>query len=176
MSVPLNQTGFVGCAEATLVNPNVVSWLIAVPPRNAADDNRSAVGPVPITVWPKNVAVYVPSPLGITVIWKGGGGIIVPAGVNVTARCSADRAVVGSLPIIGGPACVKTGAEEKALVESKGGEVVGLAVVIYQPTPTTMNFDPLPFYYLAKLEANYYKDAKSCDLCKRGVPVAKVGI
>jgi len=67
-------------------------------------------------------------------------------------------------------------ADLKALVESHGGEVVGLAVVIYQPTPSTMNFDPLPFYYLAKLEANYYKDAKSCDLCKRGVPVAKVGI
>ena len=68
VSAPLNQTGFVGCAEATLVKPNVVSWLIAVPPRNAADDNRSALGPVPITVWPKKVAVYVPSPLGITVI------------------------------------------------------------------------------------------------------------
>src|SRR5271163_927380 len=67
-------------------------------------------------------------------------------------------------------------AELKKLVESKGGEVVGLAVVIYQPNPTTPSFDPLPFYYLAKLDAAYYKDAASCDLCKRGVPVDKVEI
>ncbi|HTB16245.1 MAG TPA: phosphoribosyltransferase family protein [Bryobacteraceae bacterium] len=65
-------------------------------------------------------------------------------------------------------------AELKNLVESKGGEVVGLAVMIYQPNPKTITFDPLPFYYLAKLDATYYKDAASCDLCKRGVPVDKV--
>jgi orotate phosphoribosyltransferase len=65
-------------------------------------------------------------------------------------------------------------AELKKLVESNGGEVVGLAVVIYQPNPTTLSFDPLPFYYLAKLDATYYKDASSCDLCKKGVPVDKV--
>jgi orotate phosphoribosyltransferase len=64
--------------------------------------------------------------------------------------------------------------ELKKLVESKGGEVVGLAVVIYQPTPTTPVFDPLPFYYLAKLDGRYYKDAASCDLCRRGVPVDRV--
>src|SRR5437899_6935 len=65
-------------------------------------------------------------------------------------------------------------AELKKLVEARGGEVVGLAVVIYQPNPATITFDPLPFYYLAKLDAAYYKDAASCDLCKRGVPVDKV--
>jgi orotate phosphoribosyltransferase len=67
-------------------------------------------------------------------------------------------------------------AELKKLVEDRGGEVVGLAVVIYQPTPSTVNFDPLPFYYLARLEAHYYKDAASCELCKRGVPVDKVWV
>ena len=67
-------------------------------------------------------------------------------------------------------------AELKKLVESNGGEVVGLAVVIYQPNPTTLSFDPLPFYHLAQLDATYYKDAASCDLCKRGVPVDKVWI
>lgn len=67
-------------------------------------------------------------------------------------------------------------AELKKLVEDNGGEVVGLAVVIYQPNPTTLTFDPLPFYYLAKLDAAYYKDAASCDLCKRGVPVDKVWV
>ena len=67
-------------------------------------------------------------------------------------------------------------AELKKLVEDSGGEVVGLAVVIYQPNPTTPSFDPLPFYYLAELDATYYKDAASCDLCKRGVPVDKVWV
>ncbi|HSM80010.1 MAG TPA: phosphoribosyltransferase family protein [Bryobacteraceae bacterium] len=66
--------------------------------------------------------------------------------------------------------------ELKALVESKGAEVVGLAVLIYQQTPQTIHFDPLPFYYLTKLDAVYYKDAGSCDLCARGVPVEKVWI
>jgi orotate phosphoribosyltransferase len=66
--------------------------------------------------------------------------------------------------------------ELKRLVESTGAEVVGLAVIIYQPTPKTPDFSPLPFYYLAKLDATYYKDAGSCDLCKRGVPAEKVWI
>jgi len=65
-------------------------------------------------------------------------------------------------------------AELKKLVEANGGEVVGLAVVIYQPNPTTPSFDPLPFHYLAKLSASYYQDSGSCDLCKKGVPVDKV--
>ncbi len=67
-------------------------------------------------------------------------------------------------------------AELKKLVENSGGEVVGLAVVIFQPNPTTPSFDPLPFYYLAELDATYYKDAASCDLCKRGVPVDRVRV
>ena len=66
--------------------------------------------------------------------------------------------------------------ELKKLVESKGGEVVGLAVVIYQPNPQTVDFSPLPFYYLAKLDAMYYKDAASCEMCKHGTPVEKVWI
>jgi orotate phosphoribosyltransferase len=65
-------------------------------------------------------------------------------------------------------------AELKQLVESKGGEVVGIAVLIYQPNPMVLKFDPVPFYYLAELDAAYYKDAASCDLCMRGVPVDKV--
>jgi orotate phosphoribosyltransferase len=67
-------------------------------------------------------------------------------------------------------------AELKKLVEASGGEVVGLAVLIYQPTPATPSFDPLPFYYLAEFDATYYKDAASCELCKRGVPIDKVWI
>jgi orotate phosphoribosyltransferase len=66
--------------------------------------------------------------------------------------------------------------EMKKLVESNGAEVVGLAVMVFQPTPRTPSFDPLPFYYLAKLDGRYYTDAASCDLCKLGVPVENVWI
>ena len=66
--------------------------------------------------------------------------------------------------------------ELKSLVESKGGQVVGLAVIVYQDTPRTLKFDPLPFYNLAKLNATYYQDTASCDLCQRNVPVEKVWI
>jgi orotate phosphoribosyltransferase len=66
--------------------------------------------------------------------------------------------------------------EMKKLVESNGAEVVGLAVMVFQPTPRTPSFDPLPFYYLAKLNGMYYMDAASCDLCKLGVPVENVWI
>ena len=64
--------------------------------------------------------------------------------------------------------------ELKTLVESQGGEVGGMAVVIHQPYPNAMRFDPLPFYYLAKLDAKYFPDAGSCDLCRMGVPVEKM--
>ncbi|HEY7334239.1 MAG TPA: phosphoribosyltransferase family protein [Bryobacteraceae bacterium] len=64
--------------------------------------------------------------------------------------------------------------ELKRLVEGQGGEVVALAVVVYQPYPEVVSFDPLPFYYLTKLDAVYSKDAASCNLCKRGVPFEKV--
>lgn len=41
----------------------------------------------------------------------------------------------------------------KRLVESYGAEVVGLAVMIYQPWPDTPDFAPLPMFYLAKLQS-----------------------
>ncbi len=66
--------------------------------------------------------------------------------------------------------------ELKRLVESTGAEVVGMAVIIYQPTPKTVDFSPLPLYYLAQLDATYYKDAGSCEMCKRGVPAEKVWV
>jgi len=65
-------------------------------------------------------------------------------------------------------------AELKALLESYGAVVVGLAVVIYQPTPNTWKFGDLPLYYLAKLDASYYVDAAHCEWCQRGVPAEKV--
>jgi len=66
--------------------------------------------------------------------------------------------------------------ELKRLLESKGAKVVGLAVMVYQPTPKTVDFDPLPFYYLAKLDAMYYQDASSCDMCRKDMPVEQVWI
>jgi hypothetical protein len=53
---------------------------------------------------------------------------------------------------------------------------VALAVVIYQPTPKTHDFGPLPFYHLAQLDATYYTDAARCDLCKKGVPLDTVWV
>jgi orotate phosphoribosyltransferase len=67
-------------------------------------------------------------------------------------------------------------AELKQLLESRGATVVGLAVIIYQPTPRTLNFGSLPLYYLAKLEASYYADAAQCEMCQRGMPVEKVWV
>lgn len=57
--------------------------------------------------------------------------------------------------------------ELKRLIEEQGAEVVGLAVVVYQPNPHTANFGALPFYYLAELDAMYYLDAASVDQSAR---------
>jgi len=64
----------------------------------------------------------------------------------------------------------------KKLVEANGGEVVGIAVIIYQPTPKSPNFGDLPLFYLAKLDARYSENADSCDLCKQGLPLDSVWI
>jgi orotate phosphoribosyltransferase len=64
--------------------------------------------------------------------------------------------------------------ELKGLLESRGATVVGLAVIVYQPTPKTHDFGSLPLYYLAKLEASYYADGSRCELCRQGIPVQNV--
>lgn len=64
----------------------------------------------------------------------------------------------------------------KQLVEANGGEVVGLAAIIYQPTPKTPDFGKIPLYYLAKLDGRYSNDAESCELCKQGLPLDAVWI
>jgi orotate phosphoribosyltransferase len=64
--------------------------------------------------------------------------------------------------------------ELRSLIESFGAEVVGLAVAVYQPNPTIRSFGHLPLFYLAQMDAVYYNDADSCDLCKQGVPVEKI--
>jgi orotate phosphoribosyltransferase len=62
----------------------------------------------------------------------------------------------------------------RSLVESKGAKVVGIAVAVYQPNPTILSFGELPLFYLAQMDATYYKDAQSCELCKKGVPIEKI--
>lgn len=64
--------------------------------------------------------------------------------------------------------------ELRALVESKGATIVGLAVAVYQPNPTILSFGDLPLIHLAKMDAMYYQDSATCDLCRRGVPLEKV--
>jgi orotate phosphoribosyltransferase len=66
-------------------------------------------------------------------------------------------------------------AEARALLEARGAQVVALAVLVYQPTPKTYDFGSLPLYYLARIDASYYADAGSCELCRRAVPLHRVG-
>jgi len=62
----------------------------------------------------------------------------------------------------------------RRLVEAKGAQVVGLAAAVYQPNPTIADLGNVPLFYLAKMDALYYKDSSSCELCRRGVPIEKV--
>lgn len=64
--------------------------------------------------------------------------------------------------------------ELRELVESYGARIVGLAVAVYQPNPSVADFGALPLYYLAKMDASYYKDSSACDLCRKGVPLQKL--
>ena len=66
--------------------------------------------------------------------------------------------------------------ELKNLVESRGGEVIAIAVVVHQPVPDAATFGDLPFYKLATLHSTFYPDAASCDSCVKGAPVTKVTI
>jgi orotate phosphoribosyltransferase len=62
----------------------------------------------------------------------------------------------------------------RSRVEGKGAKVVGVAVAVYQPNPTILSFGDLPIFFLAQMDATYYKDAESCELCKKGVPIEKI--
>ena len=61
--------------------------------------------------------------------------------------------------------------ELKSLVEAGGGSVVGLAVIVHQPTPDTPDFRPLPFYSLAKLDAMYFLDQAEATRKFPGNPI-----
>ena len=59
----------------------------------------------------------------------------------------------------------------KNLVEDSGGQVVGIAVIIYQPSPNCAAFGDIPFFYLAKLESKFCTDRESCDIAPGQEPV-----
>ncbi|MCP5113361.1 MAG: phosphoribosyltransferase, partial [bacterium] len=66
--------------------------------------------------------------------------------------------------------------ELKTVVEANGAEVVGLAVVVYQPNPRTPDFDQIPLYYLARLDDGGFGDAASCKPCKTGEPIQEAWV
>jgi orotate phosphoribosyltransferase len=66
--------------------------------------------------------------------------------------------------------------ELKALLESYQARVLALAVVVYQPTPHTSDFGGLPIKYLVRLEASYYADGETCDLCRQSIPAEPVWV
>jgi orotate phosphoribosyltransferase len=65
-------------------------------------------------------------------------------------------------------------ADLKQTIESFGAEVIGLAVIVYQPGPQTHNFGKLPLYHLARLEASYYASSSICELCRELQPLKSV--
>jgi orotate phosphoribosyltransferase len=64
--------------------------------------------------------------------------------------------------------------EAKRLIESKGAQAVGVAVLFHIPTPKTEAIEDLPLYYLAQLETPYYSNPDSCRLCRLGVPLERI--
>jgi orotate phosphoribosyltransferase len=66
--------------------------------------------------------------------------------------------------------------EMKMLLESYGANVVALAVVIHQPYPQVHSFGDLPLVSLTRVEASYYADAESCELCRKAIPIEKVWV
>jgi orotate phosphoribosyltransferase len=65
--------------------------------------------------------------------------------------------------------------EMKKLVESSGGKVVAMAVIVFQPSPDAASFGDIPFYSLMQLDHTII-NAKDCASCKQGVPVQKVWV
>lgn len=45
--------------------------------------------------------------------------------------------------------------ELKTICEANGAEVVGVAIVVYQPNPDCIEFNDLPFFYLARLDSTF---------------------
>jgi orotate phosphoribosyltransferase len=50
------------------------------------------------------------------------------------------------------------------LLEKHRAQVMGIAVMVYQPTPLTPKFEDIPLYYLAKLDAMYFRSVAEVNL------------
>jgi len=66
--------------------------------------------------------------------------------------------------------------ELRKTLEGAGAVVIGLAVIVHQPTPQTPGFGDLPLYALARRQARYYADAATCEMCANGQHLTKVWI
>jgi orotate phosphoribosyltransferase len=64
----------------------------------------------------------------------------------------------------------------KKIVEERGAEVVGLAVMVYQPTPNSATFGDVPLYYLAKIDAEYYTDAEAQAMMAKGIQFEQIWV
>ena len=49
------------------------------------------------------------------------------------------------------------------MIEQFGAQVIGLAVLVYEPNPETKSFGSLPFFYLTKLEALYFGEKDTVE-------------
>ncbi len=64
----------------------------------------------------------------------------------------------------------------RKLLEGQGAKILGLGVLVYQPSVETEDFGSLPIYSLARLNLTYYPGPETCELCKQRVPVEKVWV
>ena len=63
--------------------------------------------------------------------------------------------------------------ELQDVVEERGAAVVGLAVLLHEPTAGAQTFHGIPFFSLARIEPAY-RIAYECQECKKGVPLEKI--
>ena len=64
----------------------------------------------------------------------------------------------------------------KRIVEERGAEVVGVAVMVYQPMPVTADFGDIPLYYLARIDAEYYAEAEAQAMMAKGIVFEEVWV
>ncbi len=64
----------------------------------------------------------------------------------------------------------------KRIVEEHGAQVVGLAVMVYQPTPNTADFGEIPLYHLARIDAEYYSEDEAHALMAKGIQFENVWV
>ncbi len=64
----------------------------------------------------------------------------------------------------------------KRIVEERGAEVVGVAVMVYQPMPVTADFGEIPLYYLARIDAEYYAEAEAQAMMAKGIVFEEVWV